>query len=114
MKTCTIETMYRGPNYRQGTHSADTVEDACRLAIADEDWTGALPDSDNAGETYVIKAWERADAAYSGPAGDAPEVFSEMAYHKAELFEELVALLQEPAQPWASRSRNSGPECPAP
>ena len=59
MKTYTIETTYRVPNYRQRTHSADTVEDACRLAIADEDWTGALPDLETAGETYVTGAWAR-------------------------------------------------------
>ena len=99
MKTCTIETMYRGPNYRQGTHSADTVEDACRLAIADEDWTGALPDLETAGETYVTGAWEGADAAYSGPVVEVPEAFGETVYRKAELFEDLVALLREPAQP---------------
>lgn len=99
MKTYTIETTYRVPNYRQRTHSADTVEDACRLAIADEDWTGALPDFETAGETYVTGAWEGADAAYSGPAVEVPEAFGETVYRKAELFEDLVALLREPAQP---------------
>ncbi|CAK7262222.1 MULTISPECIES: hypothetical protein [unclassified Shinella] len=99
MKTYTIETTYRVPNYRQRTHSADTVEDACRLGIADEDWTGALPDFETAGETYVTGAWEGADAAYSGPAVDVPEAFGETVYRKAELFEDLVALLREPAQP---------------
>lgn len=99
MKTYTIETTYRVPNYRQRTHSADTVEDACRLAIGDEDWTDALPDFETAGETYVTGAWEGANAAYSGSAVEVPEAFGEMVYRKAELFEDLVALLREPAQP---------------
>ena len=99
MKTYLIETTCRVPNYRQRTHSADTVEDACRLAIADEDWTGALPDFETAGETYVTGAWEGADAAYSGPAVDVPEAFGKTVYRKAELFEDLVALLREPTQP---------------
>lgn len=99
MKTYTIETTYRVPNYRQRTHSAETVEDACRLAIADEDWTGALPDFETAGETYVTGAWESADAAYSGPEVDVPEAFGETVYRKAKLFEDLVALLREPAEP---------------
>ena len=99
MKTYTIETTYRVPNYRQRTRSAETVEGACRLAIADEDWTGALPDFETAGETYVTGAWEGADAAYSGPAVEVPEAFGETVYRKAELFEDPVALLREPAQP---------------
>jgi len=99
MKTYTIETTYRVPNYRQRTHSTDTVEDACRLAIADEDWTGALPDFETAGETYVTGAWEGADAAYSGPAVEVSEAFGETVDRKAELFVDLVALLREPAQP---------------
>ena len=54
---------------------------------------------ETAGETYVTGAWEGADAAYSGPAVEVPEAFGETVYRKAELFEDLVALLREPAQP---------------
>ena len=98
MQAYTIETTYRVPNYRHRTHTAATIEDACRLAIGDEDWTDALPDFETAGETYITGAWEGANAAYSGPAVDVPEAFGEMVYRKAELFEDLVALLREPGK----------------
>jgi hypothetical protein len=99
MPTFTIETTYRVPNYRLRTHSADSVEEACRLAIDDENWSDAIPDFETAGETYVTGAWQGENAANSGLAVDIPEAFGETIYRKAALFEDLVALLRAPAQP---------------
>lgn len=99
MPTYTIETTYRVPNYRQRTHSADTVEEACRRAVEDDDWSEEAIDSAAAGETYVTAIWQGANAAYSGPAVGIPEAFLETVHRKAALFEGLVAVLREPAQP---------------
>lgn len=37
MPRYTIETTYRMPYYRHGVYDAPTPEDACRLAIEDDD-----------------------------------------------------------------------------
>lgn len=99
MPNYTIETTYRVPSCRQRTHSADTVEEACRHAIDDDDWSDEAIDYAAAGETYVTGIWQGDNAAYSGPAVDIPEAFGETVHRKAALFEDLVALLREPAQP---------------
>ena len=98
MPTHTIETTYRVPNYRQQTHTAETVDEACRLAIEDDDWDQGITDYENAGETYVTGIWKGENCAYSGPAVDIPEAFDETVHRNVELCEELIELLREPAQ----------------
>lgn len=49
----TIESTNRIPVYRQRTYEADTVEQACRLAIEDDDWSDQKEDYESSGETYV-------------------------------------------------------------
>ena len=39
MPRFTIETTYRLPVYRQRTYDAETLEEACRLAFDDDDWS---------------------------------------------------------------------------
>jgi hypothetical protein len=56
MPVFTIETTYRLPAYRQRTYEADTIEEACRLAIEDDDWSGQEEDYDASGEIYVSGA----------------------------------------------------------
>ena len=42
----TIEATYRLPVYRQRTYEADAFEQACRLAIEDEDWSDQKEDQE--------------------------------------------------------------------
>ena len=77
MPLFTIETTYRLPVYRQRTYEADTLDQACDLAIADEGWDDEKSDVETSGDTYVTGAWEGRDAAYSGRALDIPSQFDE-------------------------------------
>lgn len=99
MTTYTVETTYHLPVFRHRTYSAETLEQACRAAIEDDDWDDAKRDYDASGETYVTGVWEGGDAAYRGTAIPVPARFEELVQRKADLFEVLVALLREPAQP---------------
>jgi len=94
----TIETTYHLPVYRQRTYKADTLEEACRAAVAEDDWDDAKRDYESSGETYVTGIWEGADAAYASSAIAIPEQFGETIQRKAELFDVLVDLLREPAR----------------
>jgi hypothetical protein len=53
------------------------AEQACRLAIEDDDWSGEKLDYDTAGETYVSGMWRGADAAYRGVTVPIPSPFRE-------------------------------------
>lgn len=46
-----IETTYHLPVYRQRSYEADTLEEACRAAIADEGWDDGEEDVDTSGES---------------------------------------------------------------
>lgn len=98
MPTYTIETSCHLPVYRQRTYSADTLEDACLLAIDDDGWDDGEEDVETSGETFVSGIWEGeltiVDAWLA-----IPDRFAETVERKAELFDELIALLREPAQP---------------
>lgn len=39
MPRFTIETTYRLPVYRQRAYDAETLEEACRVAVEDDDWS---------------------------------------------------------------------------
>jgi hypothetical protein len=52
----TIEATYRIPVYRQRTYEAETVEQACRLAVEDDDWSDQKEDFESSGETYITGA----------------------------------------------------------
>jgi hypothetical protein len=68
MPVFTIETTYRLPVYRQQTYEAATMEEACRLAVDDDDWSDEKHDYESAGKTYVTGIWSGENAAYSGAA----------------------------------------------
>lgn len=99
MPPYTVETTYRLPVYRQRTYDAATPEEVCRLALEDEGWEDGKEDVETSGETYVTGIWEGEDAAFSGPAVSVPDEFDETVQRKADLFEELVAVLRHPARP---------------
>lgn len=72
MPIFTIETTYRLPIYRHRTYEAPTFEDACRLAIEDDDWEGSNEDHDSAGATYITGAWS-GEEAYCGDVLPVPQ-----------------------------------------
>ena len=77
MPVFTIETSYRLPVYRQANYAAATIEDACRLALADDDWSGEQLDYETSGESIISGVWHGADSAYRGDALPVPEQFGE-------------------------------------
>jgi len=94
MPSFTIETTYHLPVYRHQTYEADTVEQACQLAIEDDDWSNEKSDYDSAGETYVSGVWHGVDAAYHGVPAPIPSHFHESVQRKAEHFETLLGILK--------------------
>lgn len=90
----TIETSLRLPVYRQRTYEADTVDEACRIAVEDVDWSGEKPDHESAGDTYVSGVWLGADTAYHGNAQTLPTQFGETTHRKADHFEVLLGVLK--------------------
>lgn len=99
MPKFTIEVTYRMPYYVQRTYDASTPEEACRLAIEDEDWSGELPDFECAGPTYVTGVWRGTDTAYEGEEIAVPSHFHETAQRMVDHFHVLLDLLAYPAQP---------------
>lgn len=94
MPEFTIEATYRLPVFRHRTYVADSLEEACRLAIEDDDWSHQKEDYDTAGETYVTGIWEGADAAYRGTAVPIPPHFDETMQRQAVHYEVLLGVLK--------------------
>lgn len=94
MPNFTIESTYRIPVYRQRTYEADTVEQACRRAIEDDDWSEQKENYESSGETYVTGAWPGADSAYRVAALPVPSQFGETVQRKVDHFETLLGVLK--------------------
>ncbi|WP_027579326.1 hypothetical protein [Bradyrhizobium sp. Ai1a-2] len=94
MPLFTIETTYHLPIHRQRNYEAETLDQACDLAIVDEDWDDNKSDVEASGETYVTGIWEGRDAAYIGRALPIPSRFGEQVQRKADHFELLLGLLK--------------------
>lgn len=94
MPIFTIETAYRIPVYRHGAYEADTIEEACRRAIEDDDWSGQKFDDESAGGPYVSGIWQGADAAYRGRPLPFPSQFDEVARREADYVEMLLGVLK--------------------
>lgn len=90
----TIETTYRLPVYRQRSYEAKTGDDACRLAIEDDDWSEQKEDYESSGEAYVTGAWPGEDSAYRVTALAVPSQFGEALQRKANHFETLLGVLK--------------------
>jgi hypothetical protein len=99
MTIYTVETTYHLPVCRWRTYEADTPEAACLAAVDDEGWEDGEEDVDTSGETHVTGIWEGEHAAYSAPPLAIPDAFRETIQRKADLFDDLVALLRELARP---------------
>lgn len=94
MPDFTIETTYHLPVYRHRSYSADTVAQACRLAVEDENWDGEKSDSGSAGESHVTGIWPGSVTPYSVPSIAVPSHFGEAIQRKAGHFETLLGLLK--------------------
>jgi hypothetical protein len=94
MAQFTIETTYHLPVYRQRTYAAETLVEACRHAVEDDDWDDATKDYESSGSTYVSGAWEGAGSAYRGPALSVPGQFEEIVQRKADQFELMLGMLK--------------------
>lgn len=92
MPIFTIETTYRLPVYRQRSYEAESLDEACRLAVEDDDWDNEKRDYESGGETYVTGVWEGRDTAYSGPSVPVPSHCCETVQRKADHFEVLLGL----------------------
>ena len=68
MPMFTIEASYRLFVYRQANYEAETIEEARRLALADDDWSGKRLDYETSGETTISGVWLGADSAHRGAA----------------------------------------------
>ncbi|MEX0408730.1 hypothetical protein ABGN05_24095 [Aquibium sp. LZ166] len=99
MPKFTIETTYRMPHYRHTTYEAPTAEEACRLAIEDDNWSGELRDFECCGPTYVTGIWKGDSSAYEGEYIAVPSHFDEAIQRKADHFPELLDQLAFVAQP---------------
>lgn len=94
MPVFTIETTYRLPVKRQRSYEADTIEEACRLAVADEGWGDAEEDVDTSGETYVTGIWMGRDTAYQAAGEPIPSHHRETVQRKDDHFEVLLGLVK--------------------
>jgi hypothetical protein len=94
MAKFTVETTYHLPIYRQRTYDADTFEEACRLAVEDDDWSNQKEDAEAAGETYVTGAWPGQDTAYKVSPLVVPSEFGEKLQRRADHFEALLGILK--------------------
>jgi hypothetical protein len=94
MPIFTIETTYRLPVYRHQTYEAATMEEACRLAVDDDDWSTEKRDYESAGETYVTGIWSGENAAYSGAAQPIPSHYVEAPQRIALHLEVLLGLVK--------------------
>lgn len=109
-----IETTYHLPVYRQRTYQAETVDEACRLAVENEGWDNERSDGDTSGETYVTGIWQDAERAYEGTARPVPEAFHEMVQRKVELFGRLQELVRERTRPMGLSGKSLRTGCPRP
>lgn len=94
MPDFTIETTYHQPIYRQRSYCADTLAQACRLAIEDDNWDSSKSDNDTPGETFVTGIWPASVAPHSVPSITVPSQFGETVQRKADHFELLLGLLK--------------------
>lgn len=98
-KPCfTVETTFRLPINRRRVYEAESVIDACRLAVADEGWSDAREDFDTSGETYVTGIWAGASG-YESEWRPIPSHFDESVQRMADHFRDLMLSLDEAAQP---------------
>lgn len=103
-----IETTFRLPVYRRRRYAADTLDEACRLAIADDNWSQQKEDIDGSGDTYVTGIWPEHAEPYDTPTLPIPSAFDELVQRKADCFDALIALATSAAIIWLAMVLESG------
>lgn len=98
-----IETTFRLPVYRRRRYAADTLAEACRLAIADDNWSQQKEDIDGSGDTYVTGIWPEDIEPYDAPTLAIPPEFDE-----ADCFDALLALATGAAITWLAMVLGGG------
>ncbi|NTB97291.1 hypothetical protein G6M84_12370 [Agrobacterium tumefaciens] len=94
MPAYTIETPYTLPIFRHGTYITDTLEEACKAALADDDWESLQKDYDVSGEVHVTGIWKGEKAHFTGSSVPVPSQFDEVIQRRADHFEILLGLLK--------------------
>jgi hypothetical protein len=89
-----VETSFHLPTYHHTVVEADSPEDACRLALENDDWSDAKQDPESAGETYVSGIWI-GTAPYEGESVEVPTEFEEGVTRRATHYLETLMLLVE-------------------
>lgn len=89
-----VETSFHLPTYHHTVVEADSPEEACRLALENDDWSDAKQDPESAGETYVSGIWIGA-IPYEGDSVEVPTEFEESVTRRATHYLELLMLLVE-------------------
>jgi len=105
----TVEANYNVPHYRHRTYQADTVEQALKLAIEDDEWAEQKEDFECSGETYITGAWLGEADAYGDTEYPVPSKFKEAVQRKADHFDVLLDLLQIVAR--TTDNARSGSPC---
>ncbi len=103
-----IETTFRLPVYRRRRYAADTLAEACRLAIADDNWSQQKEDIDGSGDSYVTGIWPEHIESYDVPSLPIPSEFDELVQRKADCFDALLALANNAAITWLAMVLESG------
>ncbi len=103
-----IETTFRLPVYRVRRYEADTLAEACRLAIADDNWSQQKEDIDGSGDTYVTGIWPEHIEPYDAPMLAIPSEFDELLQRKADCFDALLDLATPAAMVWLAMVLGGG------
>jgi len=109
MPSFTIEASFHVPHYRHSTYQAETLEQAFRLAIEDDEWGHQREDFECSGETYITGAWLGQNDAYGDTEYPVPSKFAESVKRKADHFDVLLDLLQIVAR--TTDNARSGSPC---
>jgi hypothetical protein len=92
----TIEMTFLLPVYRQGTYEAETVEEACKMAVADQNWDSSKNDYDSCRPEYISGIWKGEDAHVGDnielPAGFPREISMATQLNERELATILASL----------------------
>lgn len=94
MPAYTIETTFTLPIFRHGTYIADTLEEACKAALVDDNWESLRKDYDASGEVHVTGIWRGEKAHNTGSSIPVPSQFDEAVQRRADHFEILLGLLK--------------------
>lgn len=106
MREYTIDTLSTLPVLRRRSYCAWSVDDACRLALADTDWTETAFNAEPPGPASIAAVW--AGAAEAGQAVPVPDDYAVPSWWHGNQFQVAIGLLKI----MASDSRADRPTAP--